>query len=135
MKATAFMMDTKKWSAFAGNQYTTSGKQAQAIGGAPLELFVKSFNSVSSHTTKLTLSGSNSYGYTMPTNGDSAKIFGTETNMWYIKETDKVYRSCWLASPASTSKGEVFTAWSGGKFGTLSVTWTDLRLPPCSIYT
>ena len=46
IRATAFMMDTSKWSQFAGN---TEG--AFAIGGPTVEMFVKSYNT--GHSTKL----------------------------------------------------------------------------------
>ena len=98
IQAVAFMMDTSKWSAFAGNQYTTSGKKAEAIGGPTVELFIKSWNT--SHTKQLdTNPGKNSTGYS--TIDHNSYNLGTTSDMWIDRDTSKAAHY-FLASPYSS---------------------------------
>ena len=111
MKAVAYMMDTSKWSAFAGE---VSG--ATAIGGPTIEMFVNSYNAVSSHTTKLgtygtsasdiTSENANSNGYKVKMGTGSwddwcegLETSGTGGNTWVRTGTDKAY-GYWVASPS-----------------------------------
>ena len=111
MKAVAYMMDTNKWSNFAGS---TSG--AKAMGGPTLEMFIKSYNA--KHDTKISTyedenrnstissTNANSNGYKVKwENGTSwsDSISGLDTsegNMWVKTSTDRAY-AMWVASPSS----------------------------------
>ena len=108
MKAVAYMMDTNKWSNFAG-----STSNAKAIGGPTLEMFVKSWNAV--HTeeseqlgTYETIDSTNATinGYKVKTGTGSWTDFGTSgdlgttTNMWCIHRQNEA-NGMWIASPCS----------------------------------
>ena len=111
MKAVAYMMDTNKWSDFAGS---TSG--AIAMGGPTLEMFIKSYNA--KHDTKLSTyedesgnstissTNANSDGYYVKWNSDASWSYymegldTSEGNMWVKTSTDRAY-AMWVASPSS----------------------------------
>ena len=119
VRATAFMMDTSKWSAFAGNK-----TDAFAIGGPTIELFAKSYNAC--HELKFgeynTVNSINSsqYGYKVGVNKENEEftwkdyendgidtsnqsINGIEDsggNMWVRKTQDKA-QGLWIASPSA----------------------------------
>ena len=117
MKAVAYMMDTSKWSDFAGS---TSG--AKAIGGPTLEMFIKSYNA--KHDIKLSAyedesgnstissTNANSNGYELKWENDeswSVYISGLDTspgNMWVKPSNDRAY-AMWVASPSSHSYASV----------------------------
>ena len=112
--AVAYMMDTSKWSSFADG---VSG--AFAIGGPTIEMFVNSYNAVSTHTTKLGTyetvdsNNSNTNGY-MTKKGDGSwtsyvsglDTSGTDGNMWVRTSQTKAY-AYWLASPSSNNASSV----------------------------
>ena len=112
IKATAFMMDTSKWSAFAGSQYTVSGKEAQAIGGPTIELFGLSYNSVGTNPIELetystiTSSNATSTGYIRSSSATSANSLGSTSNMWCIHEATKAY-CYWIASPTDQESEKI----------------------------
>ena len=123
MKAVAYMMDTNKWSDFAGS---TSG--VTAMGGATLEMFIKSYNA--KHDTKISTyedengnstissTNANSYGYKVKwENGTSwsDSISGLDRstdNMWIKTSTDRAY-AMWMASPSSYYNGVRYVSYSG----------------------
>ncbi|MBR3325059.1 MAG: hypothetical protein IKG14_03325 [Clostridia bacterium] len=117
MKAVAYMMDTTKWSNFAGG---VDG--AYAIGGPPLEMFVNSYNA--KHDTKLgtygtsasdiTSTNANECGYKVKLGNDSWDIYcegldtsGTGGNTWVRTGDDKAY-AYWLASTGATYEEPLF---------------------------
>ena len=116
MKAVAFMMDTNKWSAFAGN-----ATGATAMGGPTLQMFVLSYNAVSSHTTKLptyevvSQGSANSNGYILP----SGITLQSSNDMW-VKSMDKTY-GYWLAAPSSEQN-----TYLGFVFGYSNVLYNDI---------
>ena len=117
MKAVAYMMDTNKWSNFAGS---TSG--AKAMGGPTLEMFIKSYNA--KHDTKISTyedengnstissTNANSNGYKVKWGSDTswANYIGgldtSEGNMWVKTSTDRAY-AMWVDSPSSGRSGSV----------------------------
>ena len=110
MKAVAYMMDTNKWSNFAG---ITSG--AKAMGGPTLEMFIKSYNA--KHDTKLSTyedesgnstissTNANSNGYKVKWENDTSWtdfVYDLDTssdNMWVKSSADRA-DSMWLAFPS-----------------------------------
>lgn len=115
MKAVAFMMDTSKWSSFAGD-----ATGATAIGGPTIEMFALSYNAKHStnelgtygtiidESTDSTNGNANSYGYKVKIGTGSWSNFisgldATNTdeygNMWVRKNEDAC--GYWLASPSS----------------------------------
>ena len=109
MKAVAYMMDTSKWSIFAGN-----AQGATAIGGPTIEMFVLSYNA--KHDTKLgtyspvSSTNATSYGYKLKigTGSWTSLISGLDTtigdeNMWVKEGNAKASRllacfSSWIGS-------------------------------------
>ena len=125
MKAVAYMMDTSKWSNFAG-----IANGVYAIGGPTLEMFVLSYNA--KHDTKLGIYGTsenditsinaNANGYMVKIGDDSWNVnvsgldtSGTGGNMWVRTNTDKA-RMMMLASPSSSSNAELRVVQSDGSF-------------------
>ena len=114
MKAVAYMMDTSKWSAFAGGV-----EGAYAMGGPTLEMFVYSYNA--KHDTKLgtygtsasdiTSENASSTGYKVKLGNGSwygdcegLDTSGTEGNMWITTGIDKA--DCyWMAAPMDHTGG------------------------------
>ncbi|MBR6034044.1 MAG: hypothetical protein IKP28_04860 [Clostridia bacterium] len=106
-KATAFMMDTSKWANFAGD----SVEGAFAIGGATLELWVKSYNT--KHDDKLstydriTTENSNFNGYYWKPETETSwrkyKLQGfsnnSQDNIWFIDSNNNKAYAEWIASP------------------------------------
>ena len=114
MRAVAYMMDTSKWSNFAGNE---SG--SKAIGGPTLEMFVKSWNA--KHDKKLSTyedeSGNSTINHSNATsNGYKAKWENDNTSMWddwpeyitgldtstddmWVKPSNEKAYGMWLSSP------------------------------------
>ena len=124
MKAVAYMMDTNKWSNFAGS---TSG--AKAMGGPILEMFIKSYNA--KHDTKISTyedgsgnstissTNANSDGYYVKWNSDASWSYymeGLDTsagNMW-VKTSDTKAFGMWAVSPSSIGNGLVsYVAYDG----------------------
>ena len=147
MKAVAYMMDTSKWSDFAGGV-----EGAYAIGGPTIEMFVNSYNAVSSHTTKLgtygtsasdiTSENANSNGYKVKMGTGSWGSYGCEGldtsgtggNSWVRTGTDKAY-AYWLASPLSgynTGVMRVYYNGNDGEVGRQRRELPRLWIPPCS---
>lgn len=125
MKAVAYMMDTSKWSNFAGEI-----EGAFAIGGPTLEMFVLSWNAYPDHAGEVNQLGtygtvdstnSNSYGYMVKkgtgnwTNYGKSNDLGNTTNMWCIHESDKAL-GMWIASPSSGFDDYVRIVDCGGYF-------------------
>ena len=103
MKAVAFMLDTSKWSNFAG-----SAPGATATGAPTIEMYALSYNA--GHETKLstyeTISNTNAdydgYRVQLGSNGWSSSTSGLDTssdNMWVKTGTDKA-TGMWIASPS-----------------------------------
>ena len=107
MNAVAYMMDTSKWSDFAGN---ISG--AYAIGGPTVEMFVLSYNA--KHDTKLgtygvaagdiTSTNADEYGYKAKIGegkwtSSVGQMDHEADNMWVKTDGRKASRF-WVASPA-----------------------------------
>ena len=116
MKAVAYMMDTSKWSSFAG-----SATGATAIGGPTLEMFALSYNAKHSTnqlgtygtiidaSTDSTNGNANQHGYKVKigTGSWSNSISGLDTtttdtdgNMWVRTNYTNAY-GYWMASPSS----------------------------------
>ena len=132
MKAVAYMMDTSKWSAFAGGVAGVT-----AIGGPTIEMFVNSYNAVSSHTDKLgtygtsasdiTSENANSNGYKVKMGTGSwdgwcegLETSGTGGNTWVRTGTDKAY-AYWLASPSSNFSSYVRHVYCNGYVNSINV--------------
>ena len=140
MKAVAYMMDTNKWSNFAGS---TSG--AKAMGGPTLEMFIKSYNA--KHDTKISTyedengnstissTNSNSNGYNVKwENGTSwsNSISGLDTsegNMWVKTSTDRAY-AMWVGSPSSSGTSIVRRVGCGGSLDGTSINYTSNGFRP-----
>lgn len=118
MKATAFMMDTNKWSSFAGNTF----EGTFAIGGPTLELFIESFNAkhssqIATYTT-ITGDNANSNGYKVKWENDASwsdnlnNIDTSSNNMWCIS-SDSKSNTYFLASPTNSTAGAIrtYTIW------------------------
>ena len=125
MKAIAYMMDTSKWSTFAGEV-----EGAFAIGGPTLEMFVLSWNAFPEHSgatnqfgTYETINSTNSstYGYKVKKGTESwahygkSEDLGNSTNMWCIHENGKAL-GMWIASPSSNYNDYVRIVDCGGYF-------------------
>ena len=121
MKAVAFMMDTSKWSNFAG-----SVNGAYAIGGPTIEMFSLSYNkkhdtklgTYGTNTTDITSDNANENGYNVKMETDSWNFIanGLDTssdNMW-VKTTNDKAIAYWLASPSSAASWAVLSIYSGG---------------------
>lgn len=120
MKAVAYMMDTNKWSGFAG-----SATGATAIGGPTLEMFTLSYNAVDAHTTKcgtyetVDSTNANYCGYKVKVSGASWNFYdsGLDTssdNMW-VKTSDTKAYGMWVASPSSFSSNYVRSVYYEGR--------------------
>ena len=108
MRAVAYMMDITQWHSFAGE-----AKGAFAIGGPTLEMFVKSYNAVDSHTTKLgtyetideTNANENGYKVKVGTDEWTDKGMGldmSDNNMWIRKDPERMRATgYYMASPSS----------------------------------
>ncbi len=114
MKSVAYMMDTNKWSNFAGK-----ANGAYAIGGPTIEMFVLSYNA-KHNTGKLGTYGTNKIDITTANaNSNGYKVKGaegwrdyvklsdttnaagdTDGNMWVRTSSTKA-SGYWLASPSS----------------------------------
>ena len=115
IKAVAFMMDTNKWSDFAGG---VSG--AKAMGGPTLEMFIKSYNAAPSHSSRklstyddgISSTNANSNGYKVKWESNSSweenRIYGLdkEGEIWVKTSTDKAY-GMWLACPSAYNSGKM----------------------------
>ena len=116
IKAVAFMMDTNKWSAFAGDLF----EGAEAIGGPTMELYAKSWNAVPAHSSKqletydtMQLNVNyNSSGYYIKTNINNTAI---ENTCWYINKDQKT-RFWNFAAPSSDASHCLIGIWNGGNF-------------------
>lgn len=110
IQAVAYMMDTAKWSNFAGSMYSS----AQAIGGPTVELFVKSYNAVNTsnplgtYDTMTLDTNYNTKGYKVWRNSDDtwqgygdSNDLGSESNMW-CNHSNTNANGYWLASPSSS---------------------------------
>ena len=69
-----------------------------------MEMLSLSWNAVSEHTKMtdyktLSSSNSNTNGYILNKNEENNNFFGSETNIWFIKEETKA-RAYWIAAPA-----------------------------------
>ena len=107
MKAVAYMMDTSKWSNFAGG-----ATGATAIGGPTLEMFALSYNTKHStnqlgtygkNTADITSTNADSYGYKVKIGANSwdecvVDLDTSSDNMWIILEEEKA-NGYWISSP------------------------------------
>ena len=91
IKAVAYMMDTNIWNRFKGD------RAYYAIGGAPLELFVDSYNAKNS--TSLTVNGNSLNGY------DTVSINANDS--LYAKNSVGKTSAMWLASPSSADSNNI----------------------------
>ena len=112
MQGVAYMMDTSKWSNFAGNEITG----AKAMGGPTLEMFIKSYNA--KHDTKISIyedeegnstintTNSNQFGYKVKWESNTtweysiSNLDASSDNMWVKIGTTKA-NALWLASPSA----------------------------------
>ena len=133
MKAVAYMMDTSKWSSFAG-----SASGAYAIGGPTIEMFALSYNA--KHDTKFETYGTRAEDITSTnadTNGYKVKIgdgswglyaSGLDTssdNMWVKTSNTKAY-GYWLTAPSTGAGGSDFVSFVGeGGFISCSNVFSD----------
>ena len=113
IRAVAYLMDTNKWSRYAGED------AEYAIGGPTLELFCASYqdthpsrylqcDSVTSTGYKVKWSDSSSYGYSV--NGLTQDDFSSI----YIKSGASKAYGMWLASPSTNNGYALFTAGCNG---------------------
>ena len=140
MKAVAYMMDTNKWSDFAGS---TSG--AIAMGGPTLEMFIKSYNA--KHDTKLSTyedesgnstissTNANSNGYKVKWENDTSwtdfvyDLDTSEGNMWVKTSTDRA-GAMWVASPSSNFNCRVRGVSCNGYLGSRDIDGADYGFRP-----
>ena len=73
-KITAVLMDTRKWSGFAESPkvkaLTNQQNQLVAIGGIPVEMFIKSWNDQYNNKLEIYYNSTSSTGYYIETDGD-----------------------------------------------------------------
>lgn len=133
MKAVAYMMDTSKWSSFAG-----SASGAYAIGGPTIEMFALSYNA--KHDTKfetygtsaedITSTNADANGYKVKTGDGSWGLYasGLDTssdNMWVKTSNTKAY-GYWLTAPSTGAGGSDFVSFVGaGGFISCSNVFSD----------
>ena len=142
MKAMAFMMDTNKWSNFAGE---ASG--ATAIGGPTLEMFALSYNA--KHDTKLGTYGTSSsditwtnatqLGYKVKIgtgswssdyiSGLDTTTTDTDGNMW-VRTSDTNAKGYWITSTFGELSYSVNCIYAGGQLGGSQVSKTLYRVSP-----
>ena len=118
MKAVAYMMDTTKWSDFAG-----SVTGAYAIGGPTVEMFSLSFNAkhfnIGTYETIIDAStdsrngNATQYGYNTYPNTLDKTATDAGGNMW-IRTSYADTAAYWLASPSSNDPGRmIIVEWDG----------------------
>ena len=118
MKAVAYMMDTTKWSDFAG-----SVTGAYAIGGPTVEMFSLSFNAkhfnIGTYETIIDAStdsrngNATQYGYNTYPNILDKTATDAGGNMW-IRTSYADTAAYWLASPSSDDPGRmIIVEWDG----------------------
>ena len=106
MKAVAYLMDTNKWSVYAGSA------AEYAIGGPTLELFCASYKDT--HTSRyLQCDSVNSTGYQIKWNDGSygytlSGLTPDELNGIYIKKDTTKTNCMWLASPSAYGSDILF---------------------------
>ena len=119
MKSVAYMMDTSKWSNFAGE-----AKGAKAMGGPTVEMFALSYNS--KHDTKLGTYGTSASDIVSTGTNANAGVNGykvkigegswttnvsgldrSSDNMWVKTRTGKA-SGMWVASPSANSASSVY---------------------------
>ena len=128
IKAVAYMMDTSKWSNFAGNT-----KGAYAIGGPTLEMFVLSYNAkhnenkLGTYETIIDASSdstngnanSNGYNSKLQSGSWSDLTTGLETgNMWILSYNSDTY-GYWLSTPGSSEPFSVIKVMEYYNVGTI----------------
>ena len=120
MRAVAYMLDTSKWSKFAGNM---SG--ASAIGGPTVEMFALSYNAGHPTGSQLgtysTINSDNAGedGYNTKLGEDSWSSdtsYDLVGSMWVINDQDFA-DGYWLASPGDGNYDTLCTVGSFGKLG------------------
>ena len=128
IKSVAYMMDTSKWSNFAGNT-----KGAYAIGGPTLEMFVLSYNAkhnenkLGTYETIIDASldstngnaNSNGYKSKLQSGSWSDVTEGLDTgNMWILSYNSDTY-GYWLSTPGSSYTYSVVTVMEYRHGGTI----------------
>lgn len=118
MMAVAFMLDSTKWSNFAGN-----AEGARAFGGPTLEMFIKAYNvthpnkRISTYDEGINEINSNSSGYKVKWESSSDwsnYISGIDsTGNFWCNTTNNRAEGMWLASPSSYGNYSLITTWSG----------------------
>ena len=135
MKAVAFMMDTNKWSNFAG-----SAKGATAIGGPTIEMFALSYNAkhstnqmgtystIINASTDSTNGNANQYGYMIKTGSESwtssTNLDASSDDLWIIKDFTKAW-GYWLSSPSAESEKMTHAAQSAMGSDVISNVFVD----------
>lgn len=109
IKAVAYMMDTNVWNGFKGD------RAYYAIGGAPLELFVASYNA--KNNLNLTVNGDSLNGY------DTVSI--NTNDSLYAKNSTGKSNSMWLASPSSADSNNLIYVNSTGNLANEKYDDTD----------
>lgn len=118
MKAVAYMMDTSKWSNFAGNV-----PGATAIGGPTIEMFVLSYNAkhgtnqfgtYGTSANDITSTNANDCGYMVSINGGSwsKSVMNPDKtdNMWFKANDFNKASGMWCSSPSSNNNNSIVCA-------------------------
>ena len=115
MKAVAYMMDTKKWSNFAGE------KSEYAIGGPTIELFCASYRVT--HPNKYVVYSTSSYGYFLKwsNTGNATSVAAylggftrDDFESIYIKSDSTKASGMWITSPAGNSEINIMYSSTSG---------------------
>ena len=111
MKATAYMLDTNVWSAYAGE------KAEYAIGGPTIELFFKSYNK--RYETNYVASATSSTGYKIGSGSATEYnlILSKEKTLPYVVTSTSKANATWLASPSASGSTAVFRVTYNRRYG------------------
>ena len=106
IKAVAYMLDTKIWNSYAGEE------AKYAIGGPPIEMYCTSYKE-SHPTSSISCEVTETNGYIWSNSG----VLASDCNKIYIKpETDRA-DAMWLATPSYTFTSHIVRANYNGNLG------------------
>lgn len=119
IRAVAYMMDTKQWSIYAGEQ------AEYAIGGTPIEMYCESYKQTHlASSISCNVTGTNGYTYS------NASGLSSDCDGIYIKSGTSKAEAEWLASPSSSGTSTLLYASSGGFLGNYYYNVTNPGLRP-----
>lgn len=120
IRAVAYMMDTKQWNIYAGEQ------AEYAIGGPPLEMYCESYKQTHlASSISCEVTGTNGYTYS------NAGRLSSDCDGIYIKAGKSKAYAMWLASPSGYSENYLLGAhYSGSLSNTYGCDYGLLGLRP-----